>query len=106
LFLDDQQLQAFFRNMRTQYVKIRAIKTGQAATLLSERDREIFNTFTFLDSHVKRVVSRESFKFKIQEEKKDRSVDIAAEESAESLEDKENRAENKSEDNTQPNQKN
>jgi len=68
--------------MRTRYVKIRAVRTGQAATVLSERDREIFNTFTFLDSHVKQVVSRESFKFKIQEEKQDTSVDIAAEESA------------------------
>ena len=50
--------------MRTRYVKISTLKSGQATKELSERDQEIYNTFTFLDSHVKRGPSLQSFNFK------------------------------------------
>ena len=55
--------------MRTRYVKISISKSGQSAKELSERHHEINNTFTFLDSHVKRGSSLQSFNVKLQSEK-------------------------------------
>ena len=51
--------------MRTRFGKITAAnaKFGKAATALNESDKEIYKTLAFLESHVKRVPSRQSFKF-------------------------------------------
>ena len=50
-------------------MKISISKSGQSAKELSERHHEINNTFTFLDSHVKRGSSLQSFNVKLQSEK-------------------------------------
>uniref|UniRef100_UPI00358EE98D uncharacterized protein n=1 Tax=Myxine glutinosa TaxID=7769 RepID=UPI00358EE98D len=59
-----QQLKTLFESMRTRYGKITALKSGQGAVEeLSERDQTIYNTYRFLDTHIKRCPSRQSAKF-------------------------------------------
>ena len=65
IFVSDYQLVSFFRGMRTRYGKIAAKKSGQGFSELSDRDKVIFDTFVFLDNHIKRCPSRQSTKVNI-----------------------------------------
>lgn len=60
--ISDDQLVTFFKSMRTRYVKIRKQKSGQPAIELTDRDKMIYDMFTFLDTHITRSKSRASTK--------------------------------------------
>lgn len=55
-----EDLQVWYKSMRTMYGKLSQHKSGDGCRELTERDKWVKESFSFLSRHIVRVVSRQA----------------------------------------------